>query len=402
MLVFALIFYKERIAMCDASFQLYSILKEDGFAIQIDRFGAAITQIFPLLASKMNLSLQAIAISYSQSFIVYYFTVFLVVLLCFKNEKMALVILLFNTMMVRHSFFWIQCEFVQGAVFTLLYLALTELALKKEKVPLWFYVLSPFFLVTIIYFYPLLVFIMLFGMMFFMLQYKTKVKTLLVLSVIYLAFCVVKFVYFNNYYDNSAVLGLNNILTEFPDYFKLQSFRTFFQYLRHDYYLVIVFWILNLCYLIYCRKYLHTLLMTVFLAGLIFLININYAQGYVQFYIESQFLILSIIVAMPFSYLLFEKNKLVMLLRGVLIFSLGLSLLRIYETSKIYSRRVAYIRSVLESYPQSTAIDYKKLDTDILKFTWPFRFETWMLSSLEKNKPVMLSDSNQTENDEKN
>ncbi len=387
--------------MCDASFQLYSILKDDGFAIQINRFGAVVTQIFPLLASKMNLSLQGIAVSYSLSFIVYYFTVFLVVLLCLKNEKMALVILLFNTIMVRHSFFWIQCEFVQGAVFTLLYLAITESALKNDKVPLWFYASSPFFLVTIIYFYPLLVFVMLFGMIFFMLQYQKKIKVLAVLSATYLSLCIIKFIYFNNYYDNSAVLGLNNILTEFPGYFRLQSFRSFFQYVRHDYYLVIIFWGINLCYLVYSRKYLHVLLMTVFLAGLIFLININYAQGYVQFYIESQFLILSIFVAMPFSYLLFDKASLRILYRGILVFSIGLSLLRIYETSKTYSRRVAYIRNMLEMHPQSTAIDYQKLDMDILKFTWPFRFETWMLSSLERNKPVMLSDSNSPENNER-
>ena len=163
MLIFAWLFYKERTVMCDAAFQLFSILHEDGFAIQINRFGAAFTQVFPLLASKMNFSLDMVARVYSLSFIIYYFIVFLIILLGFKNEKMALVVLLFNTLMVRHSFYWVQCEFVQGAVFTLLYLTVIEHVLKQEKVPRWFYILTPFFLVTIIYFYPLLLFIMFFG-----------------------------------------------------------------------------------------------------------------------------------------------------------------------------------------------------------------------------------------------
>ncbi|MBK8146418.1 MAG: hypothetical protein IPK62_16260 [Bacteroidetes bacterium] len=199
LLIFATIFYKERVAMCDAAFQFFSILKEDSFAIQIGRYGVVGTQIFPLLASKLNLPLSVVSLSYSLSFIIFYFSVFLLVLVLFKNEKMALVILLFSTLMVRHSFYWVQCEFVQGAVFTLFYLALMEWILQKEKVPFWFFLVSPFFLITIVYFYPLLLFIMLFGILFMMLLYKQKIRFLSLILVSYLVLFVVKLQFFNNF-----------------------------------------------------------------------------------------------------------------------------------------------------------------------------------------------------------
>ncbi|MBK7690129.1 MAG: hypothetical protein IPJ31_03085 [Bacteroidetes bacterium] len=384
-------------AMCDAAFQFFSILKEDSFAIQIGRYGVVCTQIFPLLASKLNLPLSVVSLSYSLSFIIFYFSVFLLVLVLFKNEKMALVILLFSTLMVRHSFYWVQCEFVQGAVFTLFYLALMEWILQKEKVPFWFFLVSPFFLITIVYFYPLLLFIMLFGILFMMLLYKQKIRFLSLILVSYLVLFVVKLQFFNNFYDSKSMEGLENIFTHFPNYFQLKSFQNFYTYLVHDYYLLVLLAILTLIFLLYVKKILHAVLMCFFLVGVWFVITINYANGIPQFYIESQYLILVIFVGMPFSYFVMEHGILRPYTVLVVSAALILSLLRINATGAIYKQRVQYIRELSHTSQRKRIIPYEKLDNKKLLFTWGISFEVWLISTLETGSThsIIYEESNQ-------
>lgn len=376
--------------MCDAAFQLFSILKEDGFAIQINRFGAAFTQVFPLLASKMNLSLHAVALTYSLSFLIFYFTVFLIVLLGLKNEKMALVILLFNTVLVRHSFYWIQCEFVQGAIFTLLYLAITEHAIRKEQVPLWFYIVTPFFLITIVYFYPLLLFIMLFGIAFFILLYRNRVVLLSAILGAYLIIFAIKILFLNNFYDAQSMSGLKNILQEFPHYFQLTSFRNFYGYVLNDYYLLFIFWLINCLYLLAVKKYLHLLLMSAFLFGVCFLINVNFAQGVDQFYLESQYLILVVFVAMPFAYLLMQEKRFIPACALLIVFSVSLSLMRIHVTRKIYQKRVAYVRTLSAESTAKRMMPKEQVNSHILRFTWGISFEAWLLSNIENERTASV------------
>lgn len=395
LLVMATLFYKERVVMCDAAFQFFSILKNDGFAIQINRFGAALTQIFPLLASKMHLPLYAVALSYSLSFVLYYFSIFLIVLLGFKNEKIALVILLFNTLLVRHSFFWIQCEFVQGAVFTLLYLAILEHNLNKEKIATWFWVVSPFFIITIIYFYPSLLFILVFGILFYALLHPSKIILLGILMTSYLFLLAIKLKFFNNFYDHASMEGLKYLKSEFPNYLSLKSFKDFYRFLINDYYFVAIIWIINLVYLIFWKKYLHAILMSFFLLGVCFIINVNYATGVDQFYIESQYLILVVFVAFPFAYFLAPNLKLKPWLRAFMMVSIFISLLRIVVTSEVYKDRLACARKIAEESPTKRIMVLSDAQRHILKYTWGISFEVWLLSTLEhpKTRSVVYEDS---------
>ncbi len=51
MLVLSVVFYKERIIFCDASFYLFQLITKNWFTVQHMRFGMVFTQILPLLAS---------------------------------------------------------------------------------------------------------------------------------------------------------------------------------------------------------------------------------------------------------------------------------------------------------------------------------------------------------------
>src|SRR6185503_3183543 len=90
LLFFSLLFYKERTFFIDIAFHIFSIVTSGGLAIQNFRLGAIFTQLFPLLALKMNCSLAGIAITYSVGFILFYFICYLICGLVCKNYRIAL------------------------------------------------------------------------------------------------------------------------------------------------------------------------------------------------------------------------------------------------------------------------------------------------------------------------
>lgn len=70
--IFAVIFFKERTVFMDASYIVFSIVKDGKLAIQNFRFGSAFTQLFPLITLKLGLPLEKIILSYSVGFVIYF------------------------------------------------------------------------------------------------------------------------------------------------------------------------------------------------------------------------------------------------------------------------------------------------------------------------------------------
>jgi hypothetical protein len=158
LLIFALYFYLERTVFIDISFHLFYILKDDSFAIQNYRFAAAFTQLFPLMGSKMGLGLDNIAKLYSIGFGVFYFMIFTFIAYGLKLWRYAMIMLLFSTMMIAHTFYWIQSEFPQGLAMMVLYFALLDYIDKKpESHKIWFLALGVL-LFTVAFSHPLMIF----------------------------------------------------------------------------------------------------------------------------------------------------------------------------------------------------------------------------------------------------
>ena len=86
--IMAIVFWRERTIMLDASFQSFDVINKGKLAIQVQRFGAAFVQMFPLLTSKLGLPLKAILISYSLSFIIFHYLMFLICNYILKIKEM--------------------------------------------------------------------------------------------------------------------------------------------------------------------------------------------------------------------------------------------------------------------------------------------------------------------------
>ena len=110
LLVFSVLFCVERIGFMDLSFHLFSIIKDGEFAIQNNRFVAFFIQLFPLLSSKVGLSLSGVMKLYSPSVIILNFTCFIILAFVLKSWRYGVIMVLLNVLIVTHTFFWAQSE----------------------------------------------------------------------------------------------------------------------------------------------------------------------------------------------------------------------------------------------------------------------------------------------------
>lgn len=222
LLIFAILFYKERTIFTDISYHLFFILKDSSLCIQNYRFGAAVTQVFPLVAGKLNIPLLGVVVIYSIGFALYYFCCYLVCGLVFKNYRMGLVLLLFSTLFVSETFYWMQSELPQGLAFMIVVFGFltSESRYKKNFIAI---ILVCAALVTVAFFHPLLVFAFLYLCLFFSLSRETRIRGLIFYFVVYALTIAVKNIYFATAYDTSAMSKVYGLADRLPQFWHLYS-----------------------------------------------------------------------------------------------------------------------------------------------------------------------------------
>jgi hypothetical protein len=247
----SLVYYQERTIFADIAFHTFTILKTKTFFIQNNRFGAFFTQLFPLVAQSLHLPLKGVLMLYSTGFVVLYGAVFFL-LHRMKQYEMALVMLLFSTLIVAETFFWIQSELPQGIAFTLLTFGLILSKNQLSAFRPWQIALLFGMLLTVIWFHPMLLFVLGFLLVFF----KNKIEINLLKSIFW--FCGLVIVFKNLVlpraeYDMQAMGRAKNLRTLFPNYFNLQSNKDFLHWCLVDYGFLILIFGIN-CFFYFFQK----------------------------------------------------------------------------------------------------------------------------------------------------
>lgn len=399
LIILALLFYKERTCFVDISFHLFYILKDGYFAIQNFRFGAFFTQLFPLIGSKMGFDLAGIAQLYSVGFVLYYFFLFVIILKVIKDKSIALVLLLFNTVFVTHGFFWIQSELPQGIAFTLTYFAIIHVFAHYEKMPLWGFAAIAPMLMAVAFFNPLLVFVVTFLTAFLMIHDRSRFRYYAMFWIAYIVIYLFKSLFFKTTYDDNANALWSNLVAYFPNYLTLPSQVAFIRYMVYDYYVLT----LMLCWVVYyyyrTSAYLKMGLTLISFWGFAFIVNLNFPSDTVQFYIENQYLPLSIFVIVPFVFDVMpgrlNQTSVTVVITCIAVLAVG----RFINVSEIYSERVESMRTVLhrttDLTPNKLVLSQDQLPLDVLFMTWASPYEFWLLSTIEKgtSRSIVVADS---------
>lgn len=220
LLVLSILFYLERTVFLDISYHLFSILKDDDFAIQNNRFGAFFTQLFPLIGSKLGFSLQTIAVLYSMSFVILPLLTFLLTHLYFKNTKVSVAYLLFTIVMTTHTFYWIQSELPQAIAFLFILIALLDRAVLEKTLSNKFVFLSSVLLFLVCFTHPLILIIFTFVLCYYFVSHPGQKSVVASFGLTFFSFYAVKYFFFKTSYDSQATGGARQHTYAFPQLFQ--------------------------------------------------------------------------------------------------------------------------------------------------------------------------------------
>ena len=124
LLVGAGYWYLERTLYVDPSFVVFEIIYSGKPVISEHRYGAWVTQVWPLLASFARLPLAAVLWLYSVSFYAFYLAVLLLLGLRYRQYGLGLLLTLYFTLTVSDTYFWPNNEVHQAVGWGMWYLGL--------------------------------------------------------------------------------------------------------------------------------------------------------------------------------------------------------------------------------------------------------------------------------------
>lgn len=395
----AALYYRERTVFADVAMLLFAILKDGHLAIQVNRFGAVLTQVFPLVCGKLHVPLMQTMVIYSEGFVLYNLVIFLLCFFITREKSFAATCMLFSVFMTTESFYWIQSELLQAIAFTVLFFALLtrkNYLKDREVVPIFLLILM---LITAIYFHPLLIIVFVFFSLFLLLDFRFVPTRKMIWSALITAAVIM---IIKNYflpvpgYDANASESIRNFRGLFPHYFNLRSNTDFLNDLLRKFYLLIPSLLLMTVYYFRNRRYKKLLLCWSFVLGYLALVNITHTQGD-SFYMESLYLPLSVFVIVPLMFDVFPAFSFPVQF-GIMNVIIITRIISIQQAHIPYSQRIVWEENFLkktESLPQKKLlIDEKEVPLDTLKMAWGSPYEFWLLSTIKKNetRSVVITD----------
>lgn len=393
MFLFSMLFYKERIILVDTANGVFNIIKENSFAIGIYRFGNVFNQWLPVLAVKMNASLDTIMICYSVAFILYYFTCYLICGTLLKRYEFALLVLLFNTLFAADTFYWIPSELPQGmALLMVVFAMLYEKQFSTMRATTWMAVFTG--LIVLVFYHPLLIFVMGFSIVFFLLHRHIPFdrKLLMITGCGFFVLLLLKTLFLRTPYERHSMSGMKNFITLFPDYFMLYSNRQFLANCISKYYWIPVVF-MGVVALYYKQKqWKQAGLFLLSFFGYMLLVNVSYPSDVTPvFYIENLYLPLAAFLSLPLIF-----NIMPMLVRRKMAMPFLLLVLitfcvRVSTTHATYAARLDWERRFMKEHGDKKMIYPTRLvPMDTLMMVWGTPYEFWLLSTTEQSRTVSI------------
>jgi len=394
--VMAWVFYLERTVFLDAAFQSFTVITTNELAIQVGRFGAAVTQVFPLVAVRLGWSLEGVLRAYSMSFVIYPFVLFLLLVGVFRNGRMGLLLALFYTLLVSHTFYWIQSELLQGCALVIFFYGIADALFYKDHPALdhplragAIYLLMTGLSVVIIFFHPV-TFIPFFYIWLFMAMSggREKRKAFYLLPVLGLGVMLFKrFGLPANAYDTATTGLADSVLERAIHFFSLKSTQNFYADCVTDYYCFPVLLLTIIVFYAKQRNFLKLFFVVGSVLAYLVLVNCTFHWDVEQFYIESHYQVLSVMLAVPLVLDMLRAPR----WRRVLLFLIpavvAIRVAHIGWQHQVYKKRIVIEQNMLAHAKtfdgQKFMVSIDDLPIKDLLMPWALPYETLYLSALE-------------------
>jgi len=387
-------YWQERMLFSHAANSSFHLLNQESFHINYGRFGVIFSQLIPLLFVKLNFSLQAVLISYSLSFVLLYFGIFLLLTRWMKSYSAAMLLIFLLVLGSKQLFYHPTSEVTQSLAFATLFVGwlyhnqkinLHRSRLERTAIGLLFIVLSIWTHPSVL---PVLIFMLIHHAIHFRnyLKWPTYVYAIGILVAFSLKLLVTSdFIIGEDHFR--ALYTLDEFFYVIPN---LKGLGFYFQRIDDLYFVSFSILVFTLLGLILRAHKKELLLFTSYLV--LYFLGVGYlfpdSSSHMQ--MEEIYQPLNTVILIPFIFIVLKPTRPTYLLKlGLYLVLFVASIEKIDFTHKKFHRRIGYIETKLSMLnAPKTIISSTNLDLGTLKETWALSQETLILSSLREELPV--------------
>lgn len=407
------VFYLERVGHIDMAFQTFLMLKDGTLEIQHQRFGAAVTQIWPVLAQAIGCPLKAVLLAHSLGQVLWPALVF--AWCCWLRQwQWATVLLLVLVGMPTHTFYFLS-ELPQGLAFLVGLLAWTHAqsdtmlqisSLRKPGTSLqWLLWVGA--IATAFYFHPMMLYVAVFGCLFLILTafdsalrsegspstryrqgFKNAARYLVLLAVLAFAALMKYKILPLNWYDAAALERTKAYAELWPHWWDIPSNHALLRGFAGNYWFIPFGLLLSAGFYAWKKNGLKMALVTVYPLAYALLVNVPFQESAQAFYIENLWLPFGFFAALPLVFdvlpgLRWSERFQFTVLAVVLTLGVG----RIALAHRPWTTRLEWERDFLKKTADLPAkkliLTEKQVPMDTIKMSWAMPYEFLLLSSLD-------------------
>lgn len=381
----------------DPAFVAFEIINSNWFVISEHRWGAFITQMFPLFGVKFRLPLKAILLLYSSSFYLFYLVVFLICGWGLKQYRYGILLVLYLTLLVSDVYFWPNNEIHQAVGYSMLFFGLYAWAREKRwAVGVYVHLLLIVFLGLAIISHLIVVIPLVFVWVYEHLDSRERrikdAKCIGIYSFFIAVFLAVRYgLSKNSWYDGAKLEGIKTAsISKLWSCFSNEQASTYLDLVFGTHWVVIPIFMLGLYSLLRHRKFLLVGWFIISVLGYFIVVSVTHSlpiESNNLFYYESQWTCWAIILSLPFVYEFLGRltARWVIVVLFVFIFLSRLPCLN--QALHKFQVRLELLETISRS---AIAEDDYKLLVNVpeqieenLLMTWGLPVETMLLTSLE-------------------
>ena len=399
LLIGSMLFYKERMFFSDSSYVLFEMINTNTFIISEHRYGAFITQLFPLLGIQVNAPLNAILLLYSTSFYLFFLFVVLFSGHILKQKSLAILFVFYLCFMVTDVYFWANNEIHQSAGWMVLFLSVWNYAEQKQwktNKLIHLGLICALFFSIISHILILIPFSYLWLYSFLDIKRNSRqLKLFLCYSALIVVFAVLRYyLSHDSSYDGYKLEGVKHIsVKSFFNALVNDQSISFFKLLLKKYWTFLIVGIIGLVTLL-CKKKTTLTILTISFIGIYYsLVVLTHSVKITEsnlFYFESQWMCLSLIVCYPFLKETMTENRIYKMILILFLLIYIFKILQLNKSTTKFKLRLSSLQTLVDTakekqYKKSYIFKSKDVN-DALLLTWALPAETALLSSTDKTE----------------
>ena len=395
LLVLSVVFYRYRVLFVDPSGMIFMAINTEWFSYGDYRDSAIITQILPIIASRLHLSINTALILYSASFQLFYLIVISLLYFRYKAPKLAILLTFYFSLIVSDNFFWPSNEIHQGIAYTFLFLGII---LQRKKITLFGHLIAMVCLFFGIFSHFLVITTLSFLWVVFWLnreEGQLNHRQSIFYSVVIATIFIIKLILgANSLYDGIKLHKiLHPTLRMLTNSFVNGHSQSISKLFITNYWIVLILLGVGIFSLVKEKKYLLSFLTVGACIIYYALVSLTYVEVFhrdLQFYIETEWMPITILATFPFVYNVLDKIKpshTIMLLCLILSVRLGY----IFNAKELFVKRYENLALVCHKMKEKgeTKLIIPKTDATDATFImdWGTASESMLYSVIEGINP---------------